>query len=50
MSVAFRTLPVPRMVERIERAGFAVDALLGGYREEAWSPDAEVWIVIARRR
>lgn len=50
VSVAFRTLPVPRMVERIERAGFAVDAVLGGYREEAWSPDAEVWIVIARRR
>ncbi len=50
VSIAFRTLTVPRMVERIEGAGFAVDAVLGGYREEAWSPDAEVWIIIARRR
>ena len=50
VSVAFRTLPVPRMVERIEQAGFAVDAVLGGYRDEAWSPAAEVWIIIARRR
>ena len=50
VSIAFRTLTVPRMVEWIEQAGFAVDAVLGGYREEAWSPDAEVWIIIARRR
>ena len=50
ISIAFRTLTVPQMVERLERAGFGVDAVLGGYREEAWSPDAEIWIVIARRR
>ena len=49
VSIAFRTLTVPRMVERIEQAGFTVDAVLGGYREEAWSADAEVWIIIARR-
>ena len=49
VSIAFRTLSVPQMVERLEQAGFAVDAVLGGYREEAWSPDAEVWIIIARR-
>ena len=50
VSIAFRTLTVPRMVERIEGAGFAVDAVLGGYREEAWSPDAAVWVIVARRR
>lgn len=50
VSIAFRTLTVPQMVERLERAGFGVDAVLGGYRDEAWSPDAEIWIVIARRR
>ena len=50
VSIAFRTLSVPEMIERLEAAGFAVDAVLGGYREEAWSPDAEIWVVIARRR
>ncbi len=50
VSIAFRTLSVPEMIERLEAAGFAVDAVLGGYRQEAWSPDAEIWVVIARRR
>jgi hypothetical protein len=50
VSIAFRTLSVPEMVDRLESAGFAVDAVLGGYRQEAWSPDAEIWVVIARRR
>ena len=49
VSIAFRTLSVPQMVARLEAAGFAVDAVLGGYRDEAWSPDADVWVIIARR-
>ena len=49
VSIAFRTLDVPEMVDRLEAAGFAVDAVLGGYRDEVWSPDAEIWVVIARR-
>ena len=48
-SLAFRTVSVPQIVERLERAGFAVDAVLGDYRGAAWSPDAEVWVVVARR-
>lgn len=50
VSIAFRTLSVPQMVERLDGAGFAVDAVLGGYREEAWSSAAGIWVVIARRR
>ena len=49
VSIAFRTLGVPEMVERIEGAGFSVDAVLGGYRGEAWSADADIWVIIARR-
>lgn len=32
---ASRTLSVPEMVERLDAAGFAVEAVLGGYREES---------------
>ena len=48
-SLAFRTVTVPQMAERLEAAGFRVDAVLGDYRGEAWSPDAGVWLIIARR-
>ena len=48
-SLAFRTITVPQVAERLERAGFRVDAVLGDYAGEEWSPDAEVWIIIARR-
>ncbi len=49
-SIAFRTLTVPRMASRLERAGFTVDAVLGDYRGAEWSPDAQVWVIVARRR
>ena len=48
-SLTFRTLSVPQMVRRLERAGFAISALLGDYRGGPWDPRAEVWIVLARR-
>jgi SAM-dependent methyltransferase len=49
-SLAFRTLTVPQMCRRLERAGFAIRALLGDYRGGPWDPRAEAWIVLARRR
>ena len=49
-SLAFRSLTVPQMAERLERAGFQVGAVLGDYAGEAWSPDAQVWVIVARRR
>ena len=48
-SLAFRTLSVPQMKRRLEKAGFEVSALLGDYRGGAWDPRAEVWVILARR-
>ena len=48
-SLTFRTLTVPQMVRRLEKAGFIVDALLGDYRGGPWDPRAEVWVILARK-
>ena len=48
-SLAFRTLTVPQMVQRLERAGMEVAALLGDYQGGPWDLRAEVWIILARR-
>lgn len=47
--LTFRTLPVATMTRRLERAGFAVETILGDYRGRAWDERAAVWIVLARR-
>lgn len=49
-TVRFRTLPVPAMCRRLERAGFRVETLSGGYRQEPWSEEAQTWVVTAVRR
>jgi SAM-dependent methyltransferase len=48
-ALAFRTLSVPQMVRRLERAGFAITALLGDYRGARWDPRAEVWVILATK-
>ena len=48
-SLAFRTLTVPQMVRRLEKAGLEVSALLGDYQGGPWDLRAEVWIILARR-
>ncbi len=48
-TLAFRTLSVPQMVRRLEKAGFEVSALLGDYQGGPWDPRAEVWIILARK-
>ena len=48
-SIAFRTLTVAQVSRRLERSGFRVDSVLGDYRGRAWSPDADVWLIVARR-
>jgi ubiquinone/menaquinone biosynthesis C-methylase UbiE len=48
-SLAFRTLSVPQMARRLEKAGFEVTALLGDYRGREWDPRAEVWVILARK-
>ena len=48
-SLAFRTVSVPQMVRRLERAGFRVDAVLGDYDGRPWDPRADVWLILATR-
>src|SRR5262245_25590959 len=47
--LAFRTLSVPQMVQRLEGTGFRVEAVLGDYRGHPWDERADVWIILARR-
>jgi ubiquinone/menaquinone biosynthesis C-methylase UbiE len=49
-NLAFRTLSVPQMVQRLERAGFEIAALLGDYQGGPWDLRADVWIILARPR
>ncbi|MEE3203659.1 MAG: hypothetical protein VX262_10250, partial [Acidobacteriota bacterium] len=48
-SITFRSLTVPEVIRRLERVGFRVDAVLGDYQGDDWSPDAEIWVIIAKR-
>jgi SAM-dependent methyltransferase len=48
-SLTFRTVTVPQMVRRLEKAGFTIDALLGDYHGAPWDRRADVWIILARR-
>jgi ubiquinone/menaquinone biosynthesis C-methylase UbiE len=48
--LTFRTLSVSEMTQRLERAGFGVDAVLGDYRGRPWDERADVWIIMARRK
>ena len=49
-TLTFRTVSVPQMAARLEKAGFEVTATLGDYRGGPWDSRAEVWILLARRR
>ena len=48
-SLAFRTLTVPQMIRRLERAGFEMSSVLGDYKGKAWDARADVWIILARK-
>jgi SAM-dependent methyltransferase len=48
-SLAFRTLSVPQMARRLERAGLRVAARLGSYDGDPWTGESETWILIAER-
>jgi SAM-dependent methyltransferase len=49
-TVTFRTLPVASIVRRLERAGFAVDATLGGYDGRPLDSESDAWLILATRR
>ena len=48
-SLVFRTLSVPQMSRRLEKAGFAVRAALGDYDGRPWDRRADVWVLLAER-
>jgi len=48
-SLVFRTVSVPQMTRRLERAGLAVTAVLGDYDGRPWDPRADVWVILAER-
>ena len=47
-ALTFRTLSVPQMARRLEKAGFAVEAVLGDYQGGPWDERADVWVILAR--
>jgi len=47
--LTFRTLSVPQMTRRLERAGFRVETVLGDYRGRPWDARADVWIILAQK-
>ena len=46
-AITFRTLTVPELTTRLERAGFGVEAVLGDYGGRPWHPGADVWVIVA---
>jgi ubiquinone/menaquinone biosynthesis C-methylase UbiE len=48
-SLVFRTLSIPQMTRRLERAGFRVTAVLGDYAGRPWDPRADVWLILAEK-
>jgi len=49
-SLTFRTVPMTEIRRRVERAGFRVERILGGYRGQRWTSTSETWLIIARKR
>ena len=47
-TLTFRTLTVPQMAARLEKAGFKVAALVGDYQGAPWDIRAEAWIILAQ--
>jgi ubiquinone/menaquinone biosynthesis C-methylase UbiE len=49
-SLVFRTLSIPQMTGRLERAGFRVTAVLGDYTGRPWDARADIWLILAQKR
>ena len=47
--LTFRTLPLRRMIRKLEKAGFVADAVLGDYRGRPWDERSDVWMILAHR-
>ena len=49
-TLTFRTLSIRQMTRRLERAGFAIDVVLGDYQGGPWDARADVWVILASKR
>lgn len=49
-SLTFRTRPLEETGDRIARAGFRIQSVLGDYRGRRWTPASEAWLIVARKR
>jgi ubiquinone/menaquinone biosynthesis C-methylase UbiE len=48
--LTFRTLTVRQMTGRLEKAGFAIETVLGDYQGRPWDARADVWIILAKKK
>jgi len=49
-ALTFRTLSVPQMARRLEKAGLAIQAIHGDYQGGTWHERADVWVILATKR
>lgn len=49
-TLTFRTLPMERLLARLEAAGLKVTNVSGSYRGGEWNEDSDVWLVTATRK
>jgi len=49
-ALTFRTLSVPQMARRLDKAGFSIQAILGDYQGGPWDERADVWVILAQKR
>ncbi len=49
-SLTFRTQPLPRILARIERTGFRLEAVHGDYQGGVWDEQAEAWLILGRKK
>ncbi len=48
-TITFRTVTIQSLRRRLERLGFHIDAVLGGYDGQPWDERANVWMIIASK-
>jgi len=48
-ALAFRTISLPQMARRFEKAGLRVTARLGSYDGDPWTRESETWLLVAEK-
>ena len=47
--LTFRTMTLARISSDLAAAGFGAPMVFGGYAREPWTPDADAWVLLARK-